>query len=96
MLVIDGSDDWQSENMLHYFTMHHGCLSILCRRTNTTPKGLWESMYAPGTDYNRDSEDGIGLMYCIKYYDMRGRNGQWFNYAIEKQTPSKNVTGGMN
>jgi len=35
MLLIDGSNDWPSEDMPYYITIYRGCLSILCHRTNT-------------------------------------------------------------
>jgi hypothetical protein len=33
-------------------------------------------------------------MYCIDYYDMKGRNGQFFGYAVEMRTPSRDNPGG--
>ncbi|KAJ7346916.1 hypothetical protein DFH08DRAFT_780644 [Mycena albidolilacea] len=86
-IFIDGSDDWQRHSPGRYLRIHRGCLSFLCRRVGITPKLLWESLYQPGSDYLRYGEDDIGLLYCLKYYDMDGRNGQSFGYAVERQTP---------
>ncbi|KAJ6505832.1 hypothetical protein C8R47DRAFT_1243755 [Mycena vitilis] len=85
-IFIDGSSDWQdgSQKLLR---IHKGCLAFLCRRVGITPQDLWESLYQPGADYLRYGEQGHGLLYCLKYYDMDGRNDQEFGYAIARQTP---------
>jgi len=85
---IDGSSDWQNDDDAErYLRIHRGCLSFACRRLSITPKILWESLYKPGSDYLKFGEDGNGLLYCLKYYNMDGRNGQEFGYAITRQTP---------
>ncbi|KAJ7621711.1 hypothetical protein DFH06DRAFT_1232545 [Mycena polygramma] len=85
-IFIDGSSDWQDGSQ-KYLRIHRGCLSFLRRRVGITPQHLWESLYQPGADYLRYGEQGQGLLYCLKYYDMDGRNGQEFGYAIARQTP---------
>ncbi|KAJ7615230.1 hypothetical protein DFH06DRAFT_1239912 [Mycena polygramma] len=85
-IFIDGSSDWQDGSQ-KYLRIHRGCLSFLCRRVAITPRDLWESLYQPGADYLRYGEQVQGLLYCLKYYDVDGRNGQEFGYAIARQTP---------
>jgi hypothetical protein len=51
-------------------------------------------MFSPGSDYARYGGNGNGLMYCIEYYDMKGRNEQFFGYAVDMRTPSKDQPGG--
>ncbi|KAJ7072813.1 hypothetical protein C8F01DRAFT_1012737 [Mycena amicta] len=85
-ILIDGSDDWQN-NGERYLQIHRGCLSFACRRLGITPKTLWESFFQPGADYLRYGGGNTGLLYCVNYYDMDGRNGQYFGYAITRQTP---------
>ncbi|KAJ7176774.1 hypothetical protein C8R46DRAFT_943833 [Mycena filopes] len=85
-ILINGSDDWQN-NAGRYLRIHRGCLSFACRRLGITPQTLWESFYQPGSDYLRYGDDSTGLLYCLKYYDMEGRNGQDFGYAVTQQTP---------
>ncbi|KAF9263900.1 hypothetical protein L218DRAFT_926721 [Marasmius fiardii PR-910] len=85
---IDGDSDWNT-NGERFLRIHRICLSFLCRRLSLSPQALWESFYAPGADYTKYGENGNGLLYCVKYYDMEGRNGQTFGYAVEKQTPRK-------
>ncbi|EIN08809.1 hypothetical protein PUNSTDRAFT_143517 [Punctularia strigosozonata HHB-11173 SS5] len=84
-IYINGSSDWQDQPG-RYVRIHRGCLSFLCRRVNITPRQLWESLYETGSDYLQYGEAGQGLLYCLKYYDMEGRNGQEFGYAIARQT----------
>ncbi|KAF8139463.1 hypothetical protein K438DRAFT_1879765 [Mycena galopus ATCC 62051] len=86
-IIIDGSSDWQGDDPGRYLRIHRGCLSFLCRHLCITPKLFWESLYQPGSDYLRYGEGEIGLLYCLKYYDMDGRNGQEFGYAVTQQTP---------
>ncbi|KAF7290355.1 hypothetical protein HMN09_01293500 [Mycena chlorophos] len=87
-ILIAGSDEWQqASDVGKYFRTHRGCLSFFCRRLDITPQTLWESFYAPDSDYLRFGEGGNGLFYCVKYYDMDGRNEQEFGYAVQKQTP---------
>ena len=69
--------------------IHRGCLSFLCRRFDITPQELWESLYSPNADYRKHYSELTGLLYCIDYYDMAGRNSQFFGYAIERRTPQK-------
>lgn len=64
-------------------------MSFVCRRLGITPRTLWESLYQPGSDYLRYGEGVTGLLYCLKYYEMDGRNGQDFGYAISRQTPKE-------
>ncbi|KAJ7511397.1 hypothetical protein B0H11DRAFT_1954978 [Mycena galericulata] len=85
-ILIDGSSDWQ-DGSERFLRIHRGCLSFICRRLDITPRTLWESLYQPGTDYLRYGEPAHGLLYCLKYYDMDGRNGQEFGYAVPQQTP---------
>ncbi|KAJ6559811.1 hypothetical protein B0H19DRAFT_1145841 [Mycena capillaripes] len=87
-ILIDGSSDWQEQpDVERFLRIHRGCLSFACRRLAITPQVLWESFYEPGADYLQYGEQGNGLLYCVKYYDMDGRNGQEFGYAIARQTP---------
>ncbi|KAJ7268700.1 hypothetical protein B0H12DRAFT_1096209 [Mycena haematopus] len=86
-ILIEGSSDWQEDDPGRYLRIHRGCLSFLCRRLRITPKLLWESLYQPGADYLRYGEGETGLLYCLKYYDMEGRNGQDFGYAVCRETP---------
>ncbi|KAF7361642.1 hypothetical protein MVEN_00507500 [Mycena venus] len=86
-ISIDGSSDWQNDDPGRYLIIHRGCLSFACRRLSITPKLLWESLYKPGSDYLRYGDRENGLLYCLKYYEMEGRNGQDFGYAITQQTP---------
>ena len=51
-------------------------------------------MFSPGADYARYGGNGNGLMYCIEYYDMKGRNEQFFGYAVNMRTPSRDHPGG--
>ncbi|KAJ7041019.1 hypothetical protein C8F04DRAFT_1219614 [Mycena alexandri] len=86
-IFIDGSDDWQNNiETPRYIQIHRGCLSFACRRLGITPCTLWESLYQPGSDYLRYGEEGKGLLYCLTYYEMDGRNGQDFGYAITRWT----------
>ncbi|KAJ7668983.1 hypothetical protein B0H17DRAFT_1142259 [Mycena rosella] len=85
-VIIEGSSDWQS-NAARFLHIHRGCLSFVCHRLGITPRALWESLYQPGADYLRYGEAGNGLLYCLKYYEMDGRNGQEFGYAVSRQTP---------
>ncbi|KAJ7346903.1 hypothetical protein DFH08DRAFT_205357 [Mycena albidolilacea] len=89
-IIIDGSSDWQDNDPGRYLRIHRGCLSFLCRHVGITPKLLWESLYQPGSDYLQYGEGLIGLLYCLGYYDMEGRNDQEFGYAICRQTPREN------
>ncbi|KAK7005768.1 hypothetical protein R3P38DRAFT_2556032 [Favolaschia claudopus] len=86
-ITIGGSSDWQDDDPGRYFVIHRGCLSFLCRHVGVTPKLIWESLYTPESDYMRYGERSTGLLYCLQYYDMEGRNGQEFGFAIERQTP---------
>ncbi|KAJ6499024.1 hypothetical protein C8R45DRAFT_101340 [Mycena sanguinolenta] len=86
-ILIDGSSDWQEDDPGRYQRIHRGCLSFLCRRLGITPELLWESFYQPGADYMRYGEASTGLLYCLKYYDMEGRNIQDFGYAVCRETP---------
>ncbi|KAJ7041022.1 hypothetical protein C8F04DRAFT_187186 [Mycena alexandri] len=86
-IFIDGSDDWQNNSETsRYFQIHRGCLSFPCRRLGITPRTLWESLYQVGSDYLRYGKEGKGLLYCLKYYEMDGRNAQDFGYAITQWT----------
>ncbi|KAJ7652597.1 hypothetical protein B0H17DRAFT_1147339 [Mycena rosella] len=84
-IIIEGSSDWQ-DDAERFLRIHRGCLSFVCRRLSITPRVLWESLYQPGADYLRYGEAGNGLLYCLKYYEMDGRNGQEFGYAVSQQT----------
>ncbi|KAJ6591155.1 hypothetical protein DFH09DRAFT_1306782 [Mycena vulgaris] len=87
-VIIEGSSDWEQEDDTERFLhIHRGCLSFACRRLGITPRLLWESLYQPGVDYLRYGGGEIGLLYCLEYYEMDGRNGQEFGYAIRRQTP---------
>jgi len=86
-ILIEGTSDWQDDDPGRYLRIHRGCLSFLCRRLGITPEIFWQSLYQPGSDYLQYGEAGTGLLYCLKYYDMDGRNGQEFGYAITRQTP---------
>ncbi|KAJ7779245.1 hypothetical protein B0H16DRAFT_1300620 [Mycena metata] len=86
-IFIDGSDDWQNHSeTTRYLRIHRGCLSFVCRRLGIVPRTLWESLYQPGSDYARYGEAGQGLLYCPTYYEMDGRNGQDFAYALTRWT----------
>ena len=69
--------------------IHRGCLSFLYRRFDITPQELWEPLYGPNSDYRKHYSELTGLLYCIDYYDMAGRNSQFSGYAIERRTPQK-------
>ncbi|KAJ6559804.1 hypothetical protein B0H19DRAFT_1145825, partial [Mycena capillaripes] len=85
-VLIDGSSAWQEHSDVERFLrIHWGCLSFACRRLAITPQVLWDSFYEPGANYLQYGEQGDGLLYCVKYYDMDGRNGQEFGYAIARQ-----------
>jgi hypothetical protein len=88
-ILIEGSSDWQNDPE-RFLRIHRGCLSFLCRRVGITPRIFWESLYQSGADYLRYGEPETGLLYCLKYYEMEGRNGQEFGYAVARQTPVEN------
>ncbi|RFU35790.1 hypothetical protein B7463_g583, partial [Scytalidium lignicola] len=73
----------------HFLRIHRTCLSFLYRINGLTPRELWESLYQPGSHYSKYGENGSGLLYCVEYYDMQDRDGQEFNYAIERSEPPK-------
>lgn len=86
-------DNNSVQDMRHFVGIHRGCLSLFCHFTNSTPKMLFDSLYAPGADYGRYGQDHNGLLYCLKYIDMEGRNGWVFGYGIQRQTERKNEPG---
>lgn len=87
-MEIEGREDWNTDDV-PFLHIHRSCLSWLCRRNNLTPKALWESFYAPDSDYLKYGESGQGLKYCVEYYDMQGRADQFFGFAVERYGPPK-------
>ncbi|KAJ6550867.1 hypothetical protein DFH09DRAFT_607181 [Mycena vulgaris] len=87
-IIIEGDRDWD-DGVEKYLRIHRGCLSFVCRRLGITPRILWESLYQSGADYLRYGEAGDGLLYCLKYYEMDGRHGQEFGYAVARETPQE-------
>ncbi|KAJ6474164.1 hypothetical protein C8R45DRAFT_1160359 [Mycena sanguinolenta] len=87
--LIDGSSDWEEDEPCRYQRIHRGCLSFLCRRLGITPQILWESFYQPGADYLQCAEEFTGLLSVLEYYDMEGRNDQFFRYALLRDTLSQ-------
>ncbi|KAL7781763.1 hypothetical protein V8C37DRAFT_398120 [Trichoderma ceciliae] len=70
-----------------FLLIHPMCLSFLCRHTKTTPRELWESFYKDNSSYQMYGGELNGLLYCVDYYGMEGRCGQFFHYALERQWP---------
>jgi hypothetical protein len=83
---IDGSSEWMGEAG-RFIRIHRICLSFLCRRVAITPEVYWTTLFGPDSDYVKYGDRENGLLYCLKYFDMTGRNGQSFGYATECQTP---------
>lgn len=85
-LEINGSNQWQNDTDENYNVVHRVCLSILCRRLDVTPEEWWASFYGPKSEYLRKhpyGDNGNRLKRGLRYAGMEGRNGQFFDYAIE-------------
>ncbi|KAG7093375.1 hypothetical protein E1B28_007055 [Marasmius oreades] len=80
VVAVNGDTRWNQER-IRFLIIHRICLSFLCRRLAVSPKTVWESCYAPESDY-RHYGGGQGLLHCVQYYDMENRNGQFFSYVV--------------
>ncbi|KAL7947621.1 hypothetical protein V8C42DRAFT_290148 [Trichoderma barbatum] len=70
-----------------FLLIHPTCLSFLCRHTRISPRELWEAVYKENSCYRMYGGELNGLLYCVNYYDMQGRSGQSFDYALWRDTP---------
>ncbi|GJJ15221.1 hypothetical protein Clacol_009497 [Clathrus columnatus] len=73
-----------------FLPIHPGCLSFLCRRINTSPQKIWDSLFSEGSDYLEHKHDRTGLLKELEYYEMdqyHGENG--YQYCLEKTAPRK-------
>ncbi|KAL0575815.1 hypothetical protein V5O48_006169 [Marasmius crinis-equi] len=88
-VTIDDEVNWNMRQDQPFLHIHRICLSFLCRRNNLTPHELWETLFTPGSPYEKH-DDRIrtqGLLHSAVYYHMEGRNYQDFSYAVERWGP---------
>ncbi|KAI0058852.1 hypothetical protein BV25DRAFT_1918960 [Artomyces pyxidatus] len=79
---VEGHDSWVNEEDAEpYLCLHRTCLSLLCRRLNTTPRGLWDAFF-PAEHLARDPYSPDWPQYTS--YDIEDRQGQEFEYAISR------------
>jgi len=67
-----------------YLCIHRACLSSLCRRLKTTPQSLWDTFHGREGLNPGHIRSMISPLHCVRYYDIEGRQGQSFQYALEK------------